>query len=201
MVIDRQHLQRAGATLVALLAWSAAAAAAGVPGLGIVDARHAAAQVVVAPPPTPALLPFVRLSDPNARRVECCVRVQPGQIPATITRAGAGGDADALPPLQAQPARVLPASEAGPFVGLVLPPSSGARVLARTAHALTLQWFVAGGEHAQRARVRHCLSSEGLHVWWRPLSSARAKPASWEHVYLPLGMDVEADCPRAWLQP
>lgn len=184
-----------------------AAACLGAPGIsaaavGLVDARQPDAPAVVVglqAPPQPQLLPFLRLSDPQARAVECCLRVQPQPADGGFLRYGEGRDRQATQPLPGLAAQRL-GSQAVPFVGLVLPPSVGVQVLRRSARQVDLGWTDPVSGRAVRWQVRHCLSTEGLHLWWaEPGATGRA--GARHHDYLPLGMEVEPDCPAAWLKP
>lgn len=177
---------------------TATVAAVAAAGLGLVDAREPQALVVVDAVPASGLLPFLRLSDPGARTVECCLRVQKDTQPSSILRLRVSGPIEAQPSTTEQaghPAQVVGAVEEGPFIGLVLPPGAGARVLWRRANALQLEWTAPGTPRPLRVRVQHCLSSEGLHLWWQRPGGPRV------HLYVPLGMAVEADCRKAGLKP
>lgn len=177
-----------------------AAAAAAPTDWGLVDARQPGQPALVVGIDAPAearLMPFVRLTDPDSRRVECCLRVQPRAVASPVQRYTGGRDRLATQPAQGLPAQLV-AAEPGGFVGLVLPPGSGAQVLRRGPQQVLLSWSdAAAGGRSVQWQVRHCLSSEGLHLWW---TDPRAPAAPRQHHYLPLGMAVEADCPAAWLR-
>lgn len=60
-----------------------------------------------------------------------------------------------------------------------------------SSHRILLRW----PDSRQQVRVDHCLAAEGLHVKIAENTGAgRWKPAA--HYYLPLGADVQPDCPR-----
>lgn len=186
-----------------------AASTARLPGLGIVDARTPQVRVRVDAVPASGLVPYLRLSDPDAHRVECCLRVLPDAqggrqadapsdtLAGSLLRYDTGTAGADAAPVPTRPAQRLSAAEDSPFIGLVLPPAAGARVLARSAHELRLQWFDTLRARPVRALVQHCLSREGLHIWWQRTAPT---PSRRVHHYLPLGQEVEADCPRGWLQ-
>lgn len=195
MGIDRVR----AALLAALLSGAAMACAAPI-GWGLVDARQPDQPARVVGPDAPAqaqLMPFVRLTDPESSRIECCLQVQPQATASPVLRYRVGPDRLATQPAHGLSAQLLAAEPSG-FVGLVLPPRSGARVLRRSPQQLLLSWSDASsGGRTVQWQVQHCLSSEGLHLWW---TDPRAPRAPHQHLYLPLDMAVEADCPAAWLK-
>lgn len=110
MGIDRARAALLAAVLTALLATllSGAAMAGAAPiDWGLVDARQPDQPARVVGPDAPArarLMPFVRLTDPELSRIECCLQVQPHATTSPVLRYRVGPDR-----LATQPAHGLPA--------------------------------------------------------------------------------------------
>ncbi len=195
--------RRAAHLLVSIFALGCGAAHAAAPAppsarVGIVDARMPDAARVALPgmgSPTEAAsgnaappheLRFLRLSPPQGKTTECCIRPQAPVDPqdASLLRYQ-GADAE---PAAGRGARFTHAPGDG-FVGLAM---QGKPTIKRTSsHRILLRW----PDSMQQVRVDHCLAAEGLHVRIAESTGAgRWKPAA--HYYLPLGADVQPDCPR-----
>jgi hypothetical protein len=86
----------------------------------------------------------------------------------------------------------LPRGMGAPMIALALA-GPVPKVTAVSAHRLRLTWPGKAGAW----RVEHCASSEGMHLRLQP-EDGSAPPRAF---YLPLGMDVEANCPADMLRP
>ncbi len=164
--------------------------------VGVVDARMPdAAHIALdeatgsgTPPGDGAPLPelhFLRLSPPPGKAAECCIRplapIPPQQ--AGILRY----DGEDAQPASESEARFTKAPGDG-FVGLALDGKPSVKRI--SSHRLLLRW----PDSKAPLRVDHCLSAEGLHVKISESTGAgRWKPAG--HYYIPLGADVQANCP------
>ena len=188
---------RLGIAFGLILATLSAAAGSGSQWLGLVDLRQPGAGRVYALnglAKTPATLHYVPLAPPAAARVACCLR--PG-------RASAKAEEDTLPPVELVTGgedrpldgRALarpPRSTGGPMIALALA-GPVPKVEAVSAQRLRLTWPGRAGAW----RVEHCASTEGMHLRLQP-EDGSAPPRAF---YLPLGMEVEADCPADMLTP
>lgn len=171
-----------------------AAAGTAPPWLGLVDARHPDQPAVLYALPggeqaaPPKSLPFVRL-DGATPRIECClragaVRAAPAGAAAQLRQADGGSR-----PLEARTART-PKSRHGAVL-LAVAGGAGLQVERPSPQTLLLR---RPGETTPLA-VRHCVSGDGLQLRWT-LPGGQPQQA-----WLPLGMDVEADCPPEMLAP
>ncbi|MFT3720554.1 hypothetical protein [Pseudorhodoferax sp.] len=184
----RRRARHAAAACLALLcagALAAPAAAGPAARVGLLDARQPGAAHLAwnaAEAPAGARLRYLPLSPPGACKPLCCVQaVEPTDT--QIQRVGAREDR----PLRGWTAR-LSARAAPPLVGLVF--TRTPRVDYVNAQRVLLRW---PGD-SRPVRVDHCLSQEGLHV----RLAERGPSGRWReaaHYYLPLGMEVEANCP------
>lgn len=190
-------IDRFSAALALALATLPAAAHTPAPWFGLADLRQTGAARVHAldgrAAATPARLHYLPLAPPADARIGCCL--QPSRAAAAA--------ADTLPPVelvadgQARPleGRALarpPRSSGGPLIALALA-GPAPKVQAVSAHRLRLTWPGRAGAW----RVEHCASTEGMHLRVQP-EDGSAPPRAF---YLPLGMDVEADCPAHMLVP
>ncbi len=194
---------RATHLLVFIFALGCAAAHAAAPAppsarVGIVDARMPDAARVALPGMGPSAeavpgnaappheLRFLRLSPPAGQATECCIRPQaPVDPQETSLLRYQGADAE---PAAEREARFTHLPGDG-FVGLAV--QGKPTVKRASSHRLLLRW----PDSRQQVRVDHCLAAEGLHVKIAESTGAgRWKPAA--HYYLPLGADVQPDCPR-----
>jgi hypothetical protein len=92
--------------------------------------------------------------------------------------------------------QLMPKAEFG-FVGLVFASGTQAKIKRLNSRELILQRSTRSG-HLPPLYVRHCLSQEGLHVWLAGARYSNPYGSQSTHYYLPLGADVQADCPAAW---
>jgi hypothetical protein len=165
--------------------------------LGLADLRRPSAAARVYPlqaqGPTPARLRYVPLAPPTAAQIACCLR--PG-------RSAAAGE-DLSPPVELiadgedRPllGRALtrrPRNTGGPMIALALA-GPVPKVEAVSPQRLRLTWPGRAGAW----RIEHCASAEGMHLRVQP-EDGSAPPRAF---YLPLGMEVEADCPADMLTP
>lgn len=149
-------------------------------------------------PNTPAApvrdLSFVLLTpEPDPPRTRCCVRPQPK--PAAMA---AESEAlwlrpdDEAAPLRAQSAKRPRLSRQG-GIGLAFG-KLGAKVDAVDARTLRLRW----PQQQAALRVMRCVSREGMHIRVTPDDT---RPAETQHLYVPLGMEVEPTCPADIMAP
>ena len=170
----------------ALVGWAgmaAAPAAAGSdPVVGIVDMKRPKAGRLHLPASAPRTtqLHFLRLSEPAAGAIECCLRVRAGAPNTGVSLTVEGREVT----LRSARVRLSRPVEEG-FIGLAL---GGVNPRARrvSAHEVELAW--PGTQ--QRVKVFHCLTGEALQVWAVDAASEREVG----RYSVPLGMDVEADC-------
>ena len=190
-------LARLGTALaLALASW---AATAKTPWLGLADLDRSRASYVypldATPAATPARLHYIPLEPSTAARIACCLR--PGRSVA------ARAEEDALVPVElladtedrplARRALARPPRNIGvPMLALAVA-GPAPRVEAVSAHRLRLTWPGQPGAWL----VGHCASAEGMHLRVLP-EDGSAPPRAF---YLPLGMEVEADCPADMLAP
>lgn len=163
--------------------------------LGLADLRRETAGLVYAfdaTAATPAHLHYMPLAPPTAARTACCLR--PGR--------SAAAEEDLSPPIE-----LIAGGEPRPLVGRALarPPRTRGpmialaiggpvpKVEAVSPQRLRLTWPGRAGAW----RIEHCASTEGMHLRLQP-DDGSAPPRAF---YLPLGMDVEADCPAHLLAP
>lgn len=199
--------RRGGAALAMAVAMALAAACLGaqaaappMPWVGLVDQRRAdqPAQLFSVPGSRrPASVAYLQLSPATTPpRIRCCLQpAGPARAAdeAVASLIAAAGEAATL---QQQPAR-LATRRREPAVLLAFD-GRGARIESPAPQTLLVRW----PGRAQQLQVQQCVSQEGLHV----RVSIRAEPGSApaapvRHFYLPLGMDVDPDCPREMLAP
>ena len=147
------------------------------------------------PAATPPRLHYVPLAPPTAARMACCLR--PGNEVAATK------DEDTLAPFElladAEDRPLVRRALARPHRSVGVPMLALAvagpvpKVEAVSAQRLRLTWPGRAGAW----RVEHCASTEGMHLRLQP-EDGSAPPRAF---YLPLGMDVEADCPAHMLVP
>lgn len=194
---------RASHLLVSILAIGCAAVHAAAPAppsarVGIVDARMPDAARVALPgmespaeagpgnPAPPHELRFLRLSPPAGQATECCIRPQAPVDPQKARLLRYQG-ADTEPAAEREARFTQPPGDG--FVGLAVQGKPTVKHI--SSHRILLRW----PDSRQQVRVDHCLAAEGLHVKIAKNTGAgRWKPAA--HYYLPLGADVQPDCPR-----
>jgi hypothetical protein len=152
--------------------------------VGLIDARLPSAAVAIGETPAAGTkLRFFRLSSTTRRGVECCVKV--GNAAATTELLLYQGSETLAAPASA--ATVSSPVDEG-FIGLALM-GQGVRVRRLSEQKLSVSWSHLPG----KVVVEHCLSQEGIHV----RLSETSHPDEPVHYYLPLGMDVEANCPAS----
>ena len=190
-------IARLGTALaLALASWPATAAT---PWLGLADLDPSSTSRVYPlnanPAATPARLHYVPLAPPAAARLACCLR--PGRAVAATEEEDAlapfelRADAEDRPLIRRALAR--PPRRIGvPMLALAVP-GRAPKVQAVSAHRLRLTWAGQAGAWL----VGHCASAEGMHLRVQP-EDGSAPPRAF---YLPLGMEVEADCPVDMLTP
>ncbi|MDA8521771.1 hypothetical protein [Acidovorax sp. NCPPB 4044] len=125
------------------------------------------------------------LSPPAGKATECCIRpLAPVDGPEAALLRYEGPEAK---PAAEREARFTHPPGDG-FVGLSI---EGRPAVKRASpQRILLRW----PDRKTQVRVDHCLSTEGLHVKIAESTPAGGwKPAA--HYYLPLGADVQADCP------
>jgi hypothetical protein len=166
------------------------------PWFALADLRQAkqSALLYAANSPSPrAALSYVPLAPAEARpRVACCVHARGRARPDTDSGAALLQADTEAPPLQRQAAR-LSRPVSGPVIALAID-GRHASVDSTEPQTLLIRWQ----GRAEQLQVRHCASTEGMHVRVTQLGG-RAVPV--QQFYLPLGMEVEADCPADMLNP
>ena len=190
-------IARLGAAIALVLApW---AAAAETPWLGLANLAPSGASRVypleAKPAATPARLHYLPLAPPTAARLACCLR--PGRAVAVTAEEDALAPVELLADTEDRPLvrRTLarpPRSVAVPMLALAMG-DPAPKVRAVSAHRLRLSW----PGQAAAWLVGHCASAEGMHLRVQP-EDGSAPPRAF---YLPLGMEVEADCPADMLRP
>jgi hypothetical protein len=167
--------------------------------LGLADLRQPSASRVYPldanPDPTPARLHYIPLAPPTTARIACCLR--PGRAVAATEEEDALAPFELLADTEDRPLvrRTLarpPRSIGAPMIALAVA-GPVPKVQAVSAHRLRLTW----PGQARTWLLGHCASAEGLHVRLQPADGSTPPRA----FYLPLGMDVEADCPDDMLTP
>jgi hypothetical protein len=172
-------------------------AAANIPWLGWADLRQPSAAARVYPLQaqgvTPARLHFVPLAPPRAAHIACCLR--PGRAGATgedlsppVELVAGGEDRPLVGHTLARP----PRHTGGPMIALALA-GPVPKLAAISPQRLRLTWPGRAGAW----RIEHCASTEGMRLRLQP-EDGSAPPRAF---YLPLGMDVEPDCPAHLLAP
>ena len=190
-------MARLGAALA--LGLASCAAMAEMPWLGLADLNPASRSRVyplqAKPAATPARLHYVPLAPPTAARIACCLR--PGRAAAATEEDDAlapvelRSDAEDRPLVRRALARP-PRSIGVPMLALAVA-GPAPKVQAVSAQRLRLTWPGRTGAWL----VGHCASAEGMHLRVQP-EDGSAPPRAF---YLPLGMEVEADCPADMLAP
>jgi hypothetical protein len=137
---------------------------------------------------------FFRLSEPKAKRVECCLNVDATTEITTALRDV--GNTKALQPAQGFRSRLTPGTRAG-FIGLALPVGSQVRRL--SPQKLVIKRSTPNEKYLTSLEVKHCLSAEGLHVWLEEVTRSTKHHLAPIHYYQPLDYGVQADCPAAWV--
>lgn len=209
MAIERTALKLAFATLaigaaaksVAAPAAAPAAHAESAPWFALADLRQARQPVLLYATPGSApktALSFVPLAPAETKpSVLCCVQLRGRGKPDTDSGAALLQSDSEAPPLQRQAVRVSkPVSGpgiSGPVIALAIA-GRHAVVESTEAHTLLIRW----PGRAEQLKVQHCASNEGMHLRVTP-QGGQSAPV--QHFYLPLGMDVEADCPRDMMLP
>lgn len=182
--------RKSWAFVTVLLVLSGAGAAFGLPvkdtvldRVGLIDARRpeGVASLVTSARAPSGKWRFLRLSVSAAMPVECCIEAGGTAASSVLQLSG-----DEVVATVAQAATFEPALKQG-FIGLAVRGDIRVRVV--SAHRVVLSW----PNQARRLRVDHCLSAEGLHVLLRGGRHGRF-PGPTLHYYVPLGMDVTADC-------
>ena len=184
----------AAVVLAVLGCWTAAAPAAraaSAPWFGLADLRQGQASVLWSSAPAPGALSYVVLAPADDKpRLSCCLKPQGRAKPDTDS--GTALLHTDAPALRRQALRRAQGATQ-PQVALAIT-GRHAQVDKLAPQTLLIRW--AGRD--QQLKVQSCTSSEGMHVRVTPQGAAAA-PA--QHFYLPLGMDVEADCPAEMLAP
>ena len=191
------RIARLAAVLALVLATLPAAADAPAPWFGLADLRQPAAARVYPldgrAAATPARLQYLPLAPPADARIACCLRPARRATPAADTAPAVERlPADDSRPLDSRALARPPRSTGGPMIALALA-GPAPKVEALSAHRLRLSW----PGRVTPWRVDHCTSGEGLHLRVQPEDGSAPVRA----LYLPLGMDVEADCPAHMLVP
>lgn len=178
---------------------AAAPAATATPWFALADLRQPRQAALLYAPRGPAprtALSFIPLAPAEGKpQVACCVQVRGKAKPDTDSGAALLQADSEAPPLQRQAAR-LSKPVSGPVLALAI---DGRRpvVDSTAAHTLLIHW----PGRAEQLRVQHCVSAEGLHLRVTPVAAQGGPAAPVQHFYLPLGMEVEADCPADMMVP
>jgi hypothetical protein len=169
--------------------------------IGLIDARDPSTVTVALnanrQPEKSQSMPFLRLSDPNSIQVECCVTVQTELVSSTMLRTTDLKHTQNMTPIQGLRSTLTSKTKIG-FVGLVLPPSIRLNIKRLTPQKLRIERITRNGTPSILFNVKNCLSQEGLHVWIQDAASSTKHNPQPVHYYLPLGVDVEPNCPAAW---
>jgi hypothetical protein len=184
---DRIASVRVLSFIIYLTYTATAQASASPPPISLLDARKPQAAIAASGDSMAAMgqQHYFRLAPEASQAPECCVTTgQPAESDILRYQGQKGTEAVAA---AARAALFMPPVTEG-FIGLQL--AEGARVRVLGPQRLLVWW----PDRPGLTRVDHCLSREGLHVRWRE-QAANGRLASAQHYYLPLGMDVEPDCP------
>jgi hypothetical protein len=154
-----------------------------IPPVGVADARQAgtAAQLYFSRGVPGPRLSYFRLSDPSATTAQCCLSTQGRPVPdLDVPNLTAAEQQETM-----RIAAVLDHDAAASFIGVAFD-GTGATAQRLSPHQVRIKW--AGQKLA--LDVFHCVSSEGMHVRVAEIGAG----GELAHYYVPLGLDVEADC-------